>query len=277
MLSNWIKIVKSSKFSVKTGPIYKMLKYSRGVSICISSWWSEWSSKFCGLLVHQPRGDRAVGSGGFLSFACYCLSLLRGWCVVYVGDATPKGKKGDRMFGLVWLPGYGISHVTCHMSCHAAVDVSFVGSVQGDMYWVTLRHTPAVITINTLPLLPIETLWSSIIHDVWRVYENYLRRSEQENFDIFTTIKCWFIFLSPRKLSGQVVPPADLIPRQMADRNRFKRRFENNSQWNDRDRCKGVTSLCGPYCSLQRLPTDHHLTTNHLQTGQSHVIQSLFC
>jgi hypothetical protein len=27
------------------------------------------------LLIHQPRGDRAVGSGGFLSFACYyCLS-----------------------------------------------------------------------------------------------------------------------------------------------------------------------------------------------------------
>jgi hypothetical protein len=29
-----------------------------------------------------------VGSGGFLSYACYCLSLLRGWCVVYVGDAS---------------------------------------------------------------------------------------------------------------------------------------------------------------------------------------------
>jgi hypothetical protein len=42
---------------------------------------------FCGLLIYQRRGNRAVGSGGFLSYACYCLSLLRGWCVVYVGDA----------------------------------------------------------------------------------------------------------------------------------------------------------------------------------------------
>jgi hypothetical protein len=33
--------------------------------ICISSWWSRWSSKFCGLLVLQRRGDRVVGSGGF--------------------------------------------------------------------------------------------------------------------------------------------------------------------------------------------------------------------
>jgi hypothetical protein len=29
-----------------------------------------------GLLIHQHRGDRAVGSGGFLLFSCcYCLSL----------------------------------------------------------------------------------------------------------------------------------------------------------------------------------------------------------
>jgi hypothetical protein len=55
----------------------------------ISSWWFFGrSSKFCGLLIHQRRGDRAVGSGGFLSYACYCLSLLSGWCVVYVGDAS---------------------------------------------------------------------------------------------------------------------------------------------------------------------------------------------
>jgi hypothetical protein len=28
------------------------------------------------LLIHQRRGDRAVGSGGFFSFACYyCLTL----------------------------------------------------------------------------------------------------------------------------------------------------------------------------------------------------------
>jgi hypothetical protein len=42
--------------------------------ICISSLWSGWSSKFCGLLIHQRRGDRAVGSGGFcltLVIACY--------------------------------------------------------------------------------------------------------------------------------------------------------------------------------------------------------------
>jgi hypothetical protein len=41
------------------------------------------------LLIHQRRGDRAVGSGGFLFYACYyCLSLLRSWCVAYVGDAS---------------------------------------------------------------------------------------------------------------------------------------------------------------------------------------------
>jgi hypothetical protein len=56
--------------------------------ICISSWWSGWSSKLFGLLIHQRHGDRAVGSGGFLSYACYCLSLLRSGCVVYVGDAS---------------------------------------------------------------------------------------------------------------------------------------------------------------------------------------------
>jgi hypothetical protein len=43
---------------------------------------------FCGMLIHQRRGNRAVGSGGFLFYACYCSSLLRGWCVVYVGDAS---------------------------------------------------------------------------------------------------------------------------------------------------------------------------------------------
>jgi hypothetical protein len=58
---------KISKFSLKSCPIYKNVK--------ISSWWS---SKFCGLLIHQRRGDRAVGSGGYLSYACYYLSLLRG-------------------------------------------------------------------------------------------------------------------------------------------------------------------------------------------------------
>jgi hypothetical protein len=33
--------------------------------ISISSWWSGWSSKLFGLLIHQRHGDRAVGSGGF--------------------------------------------------------------------------------------------------------------------------------------------------------------------------------------------------------------------
>jgi hypothetical protein len=33
---------------------------------------------FCGLLINQRCVDRAVGSGGFLSYACYCLSVLRG-------------------------------------------------------------------------------------------------------------------------------------------------------------------------------------------------------
>jgi hypothetical protein len=70
-----IKIVKLVKFHVtsgvvsyKSGLIYKIL---RGMNtffiwrICILSCWSGWSSKFFGLLIHQRRGDRAVGSGGF--------------------------------------------------------------------------------------------------------------------------------------------------------------------------------------------------------------------
>jgi hypothetical protein len=46
--------------------------------ICISSWWSGWSSKFFGLLIHQRRGDRAVGSGGF------CLSPVIIACLTYI-------------------------------------------------------------------------------------------------------------------------------------------------------------------------------------------------
>jgi hypothetical protein len=52
-LSTNIKIVKSLKFSVKTGPIYKKcknVKISRWVGVCISSWWSGRFSKLCGLL-----------------------------------------------------------------------------------------------------------------------------------------------------------------------------------------------------------------------------------
>jgi hypothetical protein len=56
------------------------------VYLYLSSWRSGWSSKFCGLLIHHRRGDRAVGSGDFFSYACYCLFLLRGWCLVYIGD-----------------------------------------------------------------------------------------------------------------------------------------------------------------------------------------------
>jgi hypothetical protein len=77
------KIVKSANSPLKTGSIHKK-------NVKISSWWSGRSSKFCVLLVHQRRGDRAVGSGGFLSYASYCLSLLRGWCVVYGGDASAQ-------------------------------------------------------------------------------------------------------------------------------------------------------------------------------------------
>jgi hypothetical protein len=54
------------------------------MSIYISSWWSGWSSKLCGLLIRQRRGDRAVGSGGFcltpvitcLFFVAIVLSML---------------------------------------------------------------------------------------------------------------------------------------------------------------------------------------------------------
>jgi hypothetical protein len=44
--------------------------------VCISSWWSGRTSKLCGLLVDQRRVDRAVDSGGFLSYACYCFCLF---------------------------------------------------------------------------------------------------------------------------------------------------------------------------------------------------------
>jgi hypothetical protein len=77
--------------------------------ICISSWWSGWSSKLFGLLIRQRRGNRAVDSGGFclslVIIACLtyavvvCLPFLnlfvrydalsRGWCVAYVGDVGP--------------------------------------------------------------------------------------------------------------------------------------------------------------------------------------------
>jgi hypothetical protein len=43
-----------------------------------------WSSKFCGLLVHQRRGDRAVGSGGFLPYACYCVVSVTFLCKYFM-------------------------------------------------------------------------------------------------------------------------------------------------------------------------------------------------
>jgi hypothetical protein len=53
--TNWIKIVKSSKFSVKTGPVYKMLKYRE-----------EWAFV-------SPHG----GLGGTLRFvACQSISVV---------------------------------------------------------------------------------------------------------------------------------------------------------------------------------------------------------
>jgi hypothetical protein len=66
------KIVKSANSLQKNGLIYKNVKMLKILMVV-------WAVlQFCGLLVHQRRGDRAVGSGGFLSYACYCFSLLRG-------------------------------------------------------------------------------------------------------------------------------------------------------------------------------------------------------
>jgi hypothetical protein len=57
-----------------------MLKYILGVVFGRSS-------NFCGLLVYQRSGDRAVGSEGFcLTPVIICLFLVAG--VVYVGDAS---------------------------------------------------------------------------------------------------------------------------------------------------------------------------------------------
>jgi hypothetical protein len=61
----------------------KNVKISKWVGICVSLWWSGWSSKFCGLPVYQRRVDRAVGSGGFLSYACYCF-VSSSWLVLSV-------------------------------------------------------------------------------------------------------------------------------------------------------------------------------------------------
>jgi hypothetical protein len=53
--------------------------FSYGVFVSPRAWWSGWSSKFCGLLIHQRRGDRAVGSGGFcLTPVIACLFFVAG-------------------------------------------------------------------------------------------------------------------------------------------------------------------------------------------------------
>jgi hypothetical protein len=51
------------------------------LNVNISSWWFfGWSSKFFGLLIHQHRGDRAVGSGGFFVFRLLSL-VSSSWLV----------------------------------------------------------------------------------------------------------------------------------------------------------------------------------------------------
>jgi hypothetical protein len=55
------------------------------------SWWSGRSSKFCGLLIHQRRDDRAVGSGGFLFLRLLLFHASDRWnmtCVVLVTAET---------------------------------------------------------------------------------------------------------------------------------------------------------------------------------------------
>jgi hypothetical protein len=61
------------------------------MGVCASSCWSGRSSNLFGLLVHQRRVDRAVGSGGFLSYACYCfVSSL--WPVLSMLEMQKKGE-----------------------------------------------------------------------------------------------------------------------------------------------------------------------------------------
>jgi hypothetical protein len=90
-----IKIEKSAKFHVtsgvvsyKSGSIYKMLKNVKMLKYQEELTLSRMAHLYLltvvwvvlqvlRLLIHQRRGDRAVGSGGFLSYDCYCLSLLR--------------------------------------------------------------------------------------------------------------------------------------------------------------------------------------------------------
>jgi hypothetical protein len=63
-----IKVVKTWKFTAKTGLIYKKcknVKISRWMGVYILLWWSGRSFNIFGLLVDQRRVDRAVGSGSF--------------------------------------------------------------------------------------------------------------------------------------------------------------------------------------------------------------------
>jgi hypothetical protein len=45
--------------------------------VFISSWWSGWSSKFFGLLIHQRRGGRAVWAVEAFVFSLLLLIVLR--------------------------------------------------------------------------------------------------------------------------------------------------------------------------------------------------------
>jgi hypothetical protein len=160
-----------------------------------------------------------------------------------------------------------------------------------------LIHTLDNLLVNIALLLrsdtlPFGTLWSGIIHDVWRSYESFFWILELNLIKLYSwpTRKFWHLYdvqilvhftYQPINQAerSQLVPPADLISKQMAGRQeiRFKRQSLNNGWSNCRHRWEGVTTararLWGHHCSTTRLPTDRYLTTDQLQTGVTCVIQ----
>jgi hypothetical protein len=77
----------------KSGPIYKMLKYQEEWTLSRMAYLYLLVVVWVVLQVLWPANPSAswwssCGQWRHLSYACYCLSLIRGWCVVYVGDAS---------------------------------------------------------------------------------------------------------------------------------------------------------------------------------------------
>jgi hypothetical protein len=122
---------------------------------------------------------------------------------------------------VLWLPGYGVSHTKRQRQCNscgnwqAAVGCVICGFRPGRY---VLNNISANITtytqsyynkhVTTAPYWNFMVQhYSRCVERAWELSPQFWISSwstacEQENFDIFTTIKFWFTSLSPRKLSG---------------------------------------------------------------------------